>query len=206
MAKRVITKQTDRQTESGQLSAHHPIARHQLTARHWRWAMPVAAAFLGLMVSTGALLAIQARWQADDAKRQAAPPYARSVGAYTEAVSDLYRMSVTSNVKTVTNDPAFTPEPSQNLVMFAISVTNTSKTVRPFLPSIQTYIRDDEGGTYPMHPSTSVTNPLPATDLAPGQTVSGQVSYAIPAGLKKFRFFVDPDWAGMTPVVFDLSR
>jgi hypothetical protein len=168
--------------------------------------MPVAAVFLGLVVGGGFLLALQAKWQADDAVGHRLASYGRSLGPKAQAETDIYKMRITSSVTTVANDPAFTPAAGQDLVVFAISVTNRSQAIQPFLPSVQTYIRDDEGGTYPMHPSVGATNPLPATDLHPGETVSGQLSYAIPSTLKHFRFYVDPQWQGMTPVVFNLNR
>lgn len=188
-----------------QHNPHHPSARHQLTSQHWHWAMPLMAAVFGVTVGAGILLTVQESWRRA-AEHHEIPAHAQIWGVSEVAETDLYKLSVTSKVATVSEDKAFTPPVGQNIIVLAISVTNKGDVTHPFLPSIHTYVRDDEGETYKMHPSTAIVNPLPASDLAPGQTVSGQVSYAIPASMHNFRLYIDPQWGDMAPVVFRLKR
>jgi hypothetical protein len=162
--------------------AHHPSQRHPLTVARVHKYMPIVAGGMGLVIGLGVFLA----WQQNriDMVAGLAPRHARVVSADMSR-TDLYEIKLGA-VQSIEKDPAFTPAPDQDIVIIPVTLTNHAKTNYQFLPALSTYIRDEEGGIYKMHPTVYLKNPLPAGDVAAGATVSGELSYAIPKTLKSF--------------------
>lgn len=109
------------------------------------------------------------------------------------------------NVGTITAaDPAFAVDPSENMLVMKLTVKNTSSQKQHFIPVTQLYIRSGEGDYSALHPSSHVARPLPATDLYPNQSVSGEISFVIPKRLATPLLYVDTGWDSAAPIVVDV--
>lgn len=108
---------------------------------------------------------------------------------------------VTENGKT---DYAFTIGPSETMLIMDISITNLSADSQHLIPVSQLYVRTDEGDYAALHASMYVTNPLQATDLKPGQTATGQISFNVPKRAARPLLYVDTGWDSYAPIVFDV--
>lgn len=205
--KKKTTKEQVKAAATPHVRHHHtPQERHPRTGRHWHLLMPIIAGFLGLVIGGGMLLAVAGAVQS---QRNAAPSKAVAplvFGPQAQVTTNMYQANLVGDIKVVQNEPAFKPAEGNEIIILKMSLTNTTNSLQHFLPSFHTYIRDEEGQTFELHPTLSVTDPLPAADLNPGESVSGELSYEIPKNLKNFRFYVDPYWDRMAPVVFRLSR
>ncbi len=101
-------------------------------------------------------------------------------------------------------DYAFTIDPSDTMLTMDISITNLTSVTQQVLPSNQLYVRSNEGDYAPLHPSMYLTNALAATDVQPGQTVKGQISFDVPQRVASPLLYVDTGWGGYAPLVFDV--
>ena len=115
-----------------------------------------------------------------------------------------YDVSLTGVTEDATPDPAFTLETGYTFLIFDITVTNRSAGTLDFVPVNQLYVRDNQGDTFTMHPASKLTKPIAATKLEPGQSATGQVSFAIPKKLARPLLYVDPQWDDLAPIVFDV--
>lgn len=111
--------------------------------------------------------------------------------------------SVTENDKT---DQAFTLDPSETMLIMNISITNNSASSQHLIPVSQLYVRSDEGDHATLHASMYVSSPLSATDLKPGQTATGQISFNLPKRIAHPLLYIDTGWERTTPLVFDVLR
>jgi hypothetical protein len=112
-----------------------------------------------------------------------------------------------SNVyETAQEDHAFPLDPDQTMLILNLTVTNNTTTEQDLYPVNQLFVRDQEGGTYTPHASMFITQPLAAQTVKPGQTVTGQISFAIPKRLTRPLLYVDTRWDNQAPVVFDVLR
>lgn len=100
-------------------------------------------------------------------------------------------------------DPAFTIDPSETMLIMDVSITNTTSSIQHLIPSTQLYVRSDEGDYAQLHASMFVTNPLPAKDLVPNETVTGQISFNVPKRVAMPLVYIDTGWNNFGPVVFD---
>lgn len=189
-------------SKAAHVASHRPVKRHPRTVKHLSWALPVFAGVIGLVLALGVVLAYQQR--RTDVIANLAPRHARITTA-NQAKTDLYDIKL-GELRTVETDQAFTPEVSQNIVIVPVELTNRGKSTYNFFPSIQTYIRDSEGSTYTMHPTIALKDPLPAGELTSGKTLKGELSYAIPKTLQRFRIYFDMGWGDMAPAVFEVNR
>lgn len=101
-------------------------------------------------------------------------------------------------------DFAFPLDEGEVLLMMDVTITNRTALKQQLIPSSQFYVRDDDGGYYPLHASMYVTKAIPATDMKPGDTVTGQVSFAVPKSLAHPLLYVDTGWAKVVPIVYDV--
>ncbi len=122
------------------------------------------------------------------------------------ATNSAYEMKL-SNTHTIDGkDPAFGLDPGRKFLVTTLSVTNKSNETIKLWPSTQTYVRDTEGGSFVMHPTTTIIKPYLAGEIEPGQTVTGELSYDVPVDVTNARLFIDPGWNSMQPVVFALTK
>ena len=176
----------------------HPAARHPRTAQYANWLLPLGARAIAVMVGAGLLAALRGHQAA------VLPPYPARVGALGQHFyTGLYTISATG-YKEITQDPAFAPAAGSAIGVTTVSVKNNDNQPHQFYPALHTYVRDDEGVTYPMHPTVMLQQPLPAGMIAPGATVTGELSYEVPQRAGRLRLYIDPAWNGTGPVVFQL--
>lgn len=128
----------------------------------------------------------------------------RVLTSHQIASSDAYTIAIGSVTENDKKDPAFTISESETMLIADITITNNSAHTQDLLPSTQLYVRSREGSTYGMHPSVYVTSPLQAEKVLPGQTIQGQVSFAVPKILDRPLLYIDLGWDNYVPVVYDI--
>lgn len=99
-------------------------------------------------------------------------------------------------------DPAFMLAEGETLLTMTIRIKNTSPGQQEIIPTSQLFVRSRDGDYAPLHPSIYVTKPLGANKVAAGQTVSGEISFAVPKQLADPLLYVDLGWNDQAPVVF----
>lgn len=109
--------------------------------------------------------------------------------------------NVTENSKT---DYAFPIDANSTMLILDIEITNRTQQLQKLIPVNQLFVRSDEGDYSPMHASMYVTNPLPSTDLQPGQTIKGEISFEVPKRVASPILYVDTGWNGYAPLLFDV--
>lgn len=120
------------------------------------------------------------------------------------AKSRAYTITLSDVALSDKHDPAFTLDDNENMLVAKLTITNNSPTNQDLYPVNQIYIRTQDGLYYQMHPSMYVTEPMRAGQVSPGQTISGQVSFAIPKAVKQPFLYVDLAWEDYVPVVYNL--
>jgi len=78
-------------------------------------------------------------------------------------------------------------------VVVDLSIRNKGDENLAFIPVFQAYLRTPEGITYEMSPLPGI-DPIYAGDIAPGTSVSGELSYFVPDSNVELFFFFDPGW------------
>lgn len=121
-----------------------------------------------------------------------------------EVKTPAFNAHVSNVYETDKTDYAFPFDTGQTILIFDISITNNTAASQDFYPANQLFVRDQEGGSYQPHASMYVTRPVAAQTIKPGQTVSGQISFAIPKRLTRPLLYVDLGWNNQTPAVFDV--
>lgn len=117
-----------------------------------------------------------------------------------------YTVSVKNVTENATVDQAFTIDPADTMLIMDISITNQTSAKQDLVPVNQLYVRDREGDTFMMHPSMLLKTPLAAASLAPGQTVTGQISFDVPKKLAKPLVYIDFGWNSQAPTVIDVLK
>jgi hypothetical protein len=123
-----------------------------------------------------------------------------------KASSAVYEISVANATEIDKSDPGFRLESNQTLLIFDLTIKNKSSAQQDLIPVNQLYVRSNEGDFFTMHASSFVTRPLAAAKLKPGQTASGQVSFAVPKTLANPLVYVDLGWDNYVPVVFAVLK
>lgn len=103
-------------------------------------------------------------------------------------------------------DRAFTISEEETFLIFNISITNNSPGEQDLYPVKQLYVRSKDGDYYPMHISSFIATPLEPATLKPGETASGQVSFAVPKTLANPLVYIDLGWNDIVPTVYDVLR
>ncbi len=103
-------------------------------------------------------------------------------------------------------DRAFPLESDEVLLTMSLEITNRTNSQQDFVPVSQIYVRSKDGDYFQLHPSSHVKTPIAAGAILPGQTISGQISFAIPKRLSKPLLYIDPAWDDFAPVVFDVFK
>ena len=118
--------------------------------------------------------------------------------------------SLTARISKVTEnstpDPAFTLPDGQTMLIMNLSITNRTSAAQDFIPTNNLYVRTPTGDYSALHASMFVTKPLPSTKLAPGQTVSGQISFGVPAHASSLLLYIDTGWNSEVPVVYNVLQ
>jgi hypothetical protein len=110
-----------------------------------------------------------------------------------------------SNVGTKTEqDRAFPLEPGKTLLIMDVTVTNRTASDQQLIPVSQFYVRNGDGLHATLYPSSRVTKALLPQDLRPGESASGQISFAIPDRTSTPLLYIDTMWERATPLVIDV--
>lgn len=97
----------------------------------------------------------------------------------------------------------FKPSEDGQILVFDITIHNKSDQELDFLPSIQTYIRDNQGAFYLMKP-TKLNTPYESGKISPHSKKNGQLSFEIPKRGVPLMFYLDSGWYNYAPTVFNL--
>ncbi|MBL8121873.1 DUF4352 domain-containing protein [Candidatus Saccharibacteria bacterium] len=101
-------------------------------------------------------------------------------------------------------DPAFPLGSGKVLLTLDINLTNRTDKTQHLIPISHFYVRSPDGDNITLQPSSYLTKPLETQDLSPNQTVSGQLSFAIPEKQVKPLLYIDTMWNDATPLVVDV--
>lgn len=128
--------------------------------------------------------------------------------AQTTSLQTARNFALSAKVQNVTEntatDKAFPLPNDQTLLIMDIAITNKTKTKQQLIPVNQLFVRSSEGDYSPLHASMHVISPLAAQDVAPGKTVHGQLSFAIPKRVDTPLLYIDTGWGKSTPLVIDV--
>ncbi len=123
-----------------------------------------------------------------------------------EATNSALKAKISDVTENDQNDPAFTIDPSETMLIMDITITNITSRKQQLVPSTQLYVRSNEGDYAQLHASMFVAKPLPAKELAPGESVSGQISFNVPKRVAAPLVYIDTGWNKYGPVIFDALK
>ncbi len=101
-------------------------------------------------------------------------------------------------------DKAFALEEGMTMLIMNVTIKNTSKQTHELMPVNQLFVKTEVGDISKLHASMHVSSPLPASTVKPGQSVSGQVSFAVLKNTERPLLYVDTGWDDTTPLVIDV--
>jgi hypothetical protein len=122
------------------------------------------------------------------------------------AKSSAYTINISNATENSTPDRAFSFPDNYTMLILDFTITNNSSVNQNFIPVNQLYIRSNEGVAYPLHASMNVKKPVQFQNMNPGETQSGQISFAIPKTLAYPLLYVDLGWNDYVPVVFNVLK
>lgn len=134
------------------------------------------------------------------------PFHTRILTSNERGNADGYEVAISNVTVNESADPAFPIESDETMLIMDFSITNHTPKQQDFTPVTQLYVRSREGNYYQMHASTKVQNPISAAVIEPEQTVSGQISFAVPKRLSEPLLYIDTGWNNTTPLVFDVLK
>lgn len=110
-----------------------------------------------------------------------------------------------SNVGTKTEqDRAFPLDAGKTLLVMDVTITNRTAHEQQLIPVTQLYIRSSDGQYATLYPSTKISKALVPHDLKPGESASGQLSFAISERTATPLLYIDTLWDDSTPLVIDV--
>jgi hypothetical protein len=118
------------------------------------------------------------------------------------AKSSVYTIKISNVTENSSPDKAFTYPEDFTMLIADFSITNNSNATQNFIPVTQLYIRSSDGTVYPFHASMYVKKAVQFQHLNPGETQTGQISFAIPKAFAYPLLYVDLGWDNYVPVVF----
>lgn len=122
------------------------------------------------------------------------------------ASTDASKIIVSGVYETSELDRAFTIPDDQTFLIFKLEITNNTSGEQDLSPVKQLFVRSRDGDYYPMHITSFISEGLPATIIKPSETVSGEVSFAVPKKLADPLLYVDLGWNNQSPVVYDILK
>lgn len=122
-----------------------------------------------------------------------------------QAQTDVFSVDIKKVTKNDNKDYAFEYDnTAETMLIVDLSIRNRTSVTQTLAPSAQLYIRTQDGLFVSMHPSMYITEPLQFEEVAPGNTMSGQVSFNIPKDMQRPLLYIDLGWGGHVPVVYDI--
>ena len=108
------------------------------------------------------------------------------------------------NVAMHDSDPVFHVSEAQKILAMDVTVKNTTTSRQHFIPVNNLYVRSEEGTYSALRMSVHAKNPIPAQEIDPGETVSGQITFAVPSTVATPLLYVDTGWDRTVPLVIDV--
>jgi hypothetical protein len=140
-----------------------------------------------------------------EASRNATTVASNTVSTSLQTARNFAVAARASNIGTRTNaDKAFPLEPGKTLLVMDLTITNKTDRAQHLIPVSQLYVRTTDGDYVTLYPSSILTKPLASQDLKPGQSVTGQLNFAIPSDIDRPLLYVDTLWDNSTPLLIDV--
>lgn len=140
-----------------------------------------------------------------EASRNATTVASNTVSTSLQTARNFAVAARASNIGTRTNaDKAFPLEPGKTLLVMDLTITNKTDRAQHLIPVSQLYVRTTDGDYVTLYPSSILTKPLDSQDLKPGQSVTGQLNFAIPSDIDRPLLYVDTLWDNSTPLLIDV--
>ena len=108
------------------------------------------------------------------------------------------------NVAMYEKDQVFPIDSSQKILAMNITIKNTTNKRQHFIPVNHLYVRSEEGTYSALHISSYATTPIPAQEINPQETLSGQITFAVPSTVAAPLLYVDTGWDKSVPLVIDV--
>lgn len=167
------------------------------------------AAFVMILAAIAvinAVYVVNASNREDRAQSEAVVNVQKTIPTQLPATTPAYSARVSGVALNDQQDRAFPIDSSETMLIFTLEITNSSGREQDLYPVKQLFVRDEEGRYSEPHASMFVTNPFPAGKIQPGETVSGQLSFAVSKTAIHQYFYLDTGWNGQVPTVYDLSK
>ncbi len=98
---------------------------------------------------------------------------------------------IKNSTELTTGHGPLAPPDGYKFLVVDLELVNHSRYTYDFAPVNQTFVQGSSGKIFQMSPA-EIPNPINAGPIKSGQTVSGQLSYLVPANEKRFSFvFLD---------------
>ena len=115
--------------------------------------------------------------------------------------ADFADITVRSVTYTTPLTPGLELPDGMQVATLDVEIDNHSDRTLEFSPSIQTFMRDDQGGYWQITPA-ALTYPFPAGAVAPGAKVRGELAYLVPKHTSGLNWYLDHLAPKSAPVVF----
>lgn len=106
------------------------------------------------------------------------------------AANKPYSLTVSETSSTAQRAAVYYPDEGKKYVILTADITQRFKTPIWIAPVTQSYILSDDGHKHTMSPYV-LDKPFVAGIYQPGQTVSGQLSYQVPAKMRNLQLCFD---------------
>ena len=136
----------------------------------------------------------------------------RSYQAQTNTVIALYQKKTYNGVSVAVTDVkeetgyvmGIVPSSTEKIISLQLRIENNSEKDFEFYPTVQTFIRDNQGDSYIVTP-VEIDNPLPAKTLKPGESVTGRLSYKVTNRPLPLYLYIESRQPGAGPFVVQLQ-
>jgi len=103
-----------------------------------------------------------------------------------------------------TVDPMFARDPSMAMLVMELTVRNKTNETQHFIPVNHVFVRSEDGTYSALTMTSFAKKPISAAEIAPGEAVTGDVSFAIPKSAANPLMYVDTGWNRSVPLVVDV--
>lgn len=197
-------------TDMGAVNAHPQRPRRRERYGHWPVVVLVVLFAVASMLSLVGSVKLVNRLRHGKMPTLAAPTptadQSKFLNSSQPVERDSYKLEVLGVARQLKPDPAFNPDPDMATLVVDVRLTNKSAGPQQLIPATQFYVRTRDGDVYILHASMYVTKQLPAEFIEGGQSVTGQLSFAVPKALTNPLVYVDLGWDNATPAVIDILK
>lgn len=190
---------------------HTPLRRTTIQEDFTKFRHEHALLFAAFVFALTALVIINTLYVVSSVAERVATPTSERVTVYPRRSTSLqlaYNGSLQAKVKNVgihtEQDPLFTLGENQSLLIMDITIQNNTAQTQQFFPSLHLYVRNEHNVVSYLQMSSFITTPLPTKELAPRESVSGQIAFSIPKNSVLPLLYVDTGWNKTLPLVIDV--